>query len=121
MTDADAKSSQRVPTGMVYVPAPMPYWMRLTSYGVGMHGGLIPEPGKPASHGCIRLPKDFVPSLFQVVDVGTPVIITNAPSKRTKEETAIKPPEKNWNPSGTNGDGSVNSVTYRNGLPVSFY
>ena len=73
-----------VPEGMVYVPAPMPYWMRLTSYGIGMHGGLIPEPGKPASHGCIRLPKEFVPKLFDSVDVGTPVTITNAPSKRSQ-------------------------------------
>lgn len=121
VTDGDAKSSQRVPRGMVYVPAPMPYWMRLTSYGVGMHGGLIPEPGKPASHGCIRMPKDFVPTLFEAVVVGTPVTITHAPSKRTKEEMATKPPEKNWNPASPNRDGSVESVTYRNGLPVSYY
>lgn len=121
VTNGDAKSGQRVPKGMVYVPAPMPYWMRLTSYGVGMHGGLIPEPGKPASHGCIRMPKDFVPTLFQAVAVGTPVTITNSPSKRTHAEMAIKPPEKNWNPAGTTRDGSVESVTYRNGLPVSYY
>lgn len=120
VTNPDAKSGQRVPPGMKYVPAPMPCWMRLTSYGVGMHGGLIPEPGKPASHGCIRMPKDFVPSLFQAVGVGTPVTITNAPSRRTGEETEIKPPEKNWNPAGTNGDGSVESVTYRNGMPVNY-
>ena len=67
---------------MVYVPAPMPYWMRLTSYGIGMHGGLIPEPGKPASHGCIRMPKEFVPILFDSVVVGTPVTISHAKSKQ---------------------------------------
>lgn len=120
VTDGDAKSSDRVPAGMVYVPAPMPCWMRLTSYGVGMHGGLIPEPGKPASHGCIRMPKEFVPSLFQAVDVGTPVTITNAPSHRGKTEMDIKPPEKNWTPANTSADGSVDSVTYRNGMPVSY-
>jgi hypothetical protein len=59
----------------------MPYWMRLTSYGIGMHGGLIPEPGKPASHGCIRLPKQFVPLLYEAVDIGTPVTITRSPRK----------------------------------------
>lgn len=75
--DGDAKPSDRVPEGAVYVPAPMPYWMRLTSYGIGMHGGLIPEPGKPASHGCIRMPKEFVPILFDAVEVGTPVVITH--------------------------------------------
>jgi hypothetical protein len=81
IVDKDAKAGQKIPKGMVYVPAPMPYWMRLTSYGIGMHGGPIPEPGKPASHGCIRIPKDFVPVLFGQVEVGTPVEITHAPRK----------------------------------------
>ncbi len=81
VVNGDAKVSDKVPPGMKYVPAPMPFWMRLTSYGIGMHGGLIPEPGKPASHGCIRLPKEFVPILYDSVEVGTPVTITNAPSK----------------------------------------
>lgn len=80
VVDGDAKPSDKVPAGMKYVPAPMPFWMRLTSYGVGMHGGLIPEPGKPASHGCIRMPKEFVPILFDSVVVGTPVTITTQPS-----------------------------------------
>jgi lipoprotein-anchoring transpeptidase ErfK/SrfK len=79
VVNPDAKAGDRVPEGMIYVPAPMPYWMRLTSYGIGMHGGLIPEPGKPASHGCIRLPQQFVPVLFDSVDVGTSVTITNEP------------------------------------------
>jgi hypothetical protein len=80
VVEPDAKHTDKVPEGMVYVPAPMPYWMRLTNYGIGMHGGLIPEPGKPASHGCIRLPKEFVPVLYDLVEVGTPVTITNEPS-----------------------------------------
>jgi lipoprotein-anchoring transpeptidase ErfK/SrfK len=80
VTDGDAKPSDRVPKGMKYIAAPMPFWMRLTSYGIGMHGGLIPEPGKPASHGCIRMPKEFVPTLFDAVNVGTPVTITQARS-----------------------------------------
>lgn len=71
----DAKASSRVPKGEIYVPAPMPYWMRLTSYGIGMHAGVIPQPGEPASHGCIRLPHGFAPLLFEAVAVGTPVII----------------------------------------------
>lgn len=82
VVDGDAKPSDPVPEGMEYVAAPMPYWMRLTSYGIGMHGGFIPEPGKPASHGCIRLPKAFVPLLFDAVDVGAPVTITSAASRR---------------------------------------
>jgi hypothetical protein len=84
VVDGDAKPSDKVPEGMMYVPAPMPFWMRLTSYGIGMHGGLIPEPGKPASHGCIRMPKEFVPLLFDAAVVGTPVTITSAKSRRSE-------------------------------------
>jgi hypothetical protein len=82
VVNPDATPSTRVLTGMRYVPAPMPYWMRLTSFGIGMHGGVIPEPGKPASHGCIRMPKDFAPIVFAAVTLGTPVTITTAPSAR---------------------------------------
>ncbi len=82
VVDSDASSSDAVPEGLVYVPAPMPYWMRLTNYGIGMHGGVIPEPGRPASHGCIRLPKQFVPVLFDAVDLGTPVTISHSPARQ---------------------------------------
>ena len=116
VTDGDAKSCERVPEGMVYVPAPMPYWMRLTTYGVGMHGGLIPEPGKPASHGCIRLPKEFVRLLFNSVHEGTAVTITNAPSERGRTETGNGLPDHVW--SATGSGGGVQAVTYHNGLPV---
>jgi hypothetical protein len=119
VTDPDAKSSDRVPPGMVYVPAPMPYWMRLTSYGIGMHGGVIPEPGQPASHGCIRLPKNFVPRLFEVVSVGTPVVITNEPSIQGPFRYAAPLPEREFR-AGVVGSGGVESVTYRNGVPVSY-
>lgn len=122
VTDGDAKYNDRVPAGMTYVPAPMPYWMRLTSYGIGMHGGLIPEPGKPASHGCIRLPKEFVPLAFEAVKVGTPVTITNAPTERSIHEEELQQiPQQNWTRGASGpGGGSVESVTYRNGIPVMY-
>lgn len=69
------KYDKPVPRGAKFVFAPMPYWMRLTDYGIGMHGGYIPNPGMPASAGCIRLPQDFAPMLFEVVKLGTPVTI----------------------------------------------
>jgi lipoprotein-anchoring transpeptidase ErfK/SrfK len=75
VVDNDAKPGDPLAAGEVYVPAPMPYWMRLTAYGIGMHGGVIPEPGQPASHGCIRLPHRLAPVLFEAVRVGTPVRI----------------------------------------------
>ncbi|GAA5118495.1 L,D-transpeptidase family protein [Luteolibacter yonseiensis] len=119
VTDGDAKYNDKVPAGMVYVPAPMPYWMRLTSYGIGMHGGLIPEPGKPASHGCIRLPKEFVPLVYDVVSVGTPVVITHAPSRRSERDLESHDRQQPWT-MNRGGDGSVESVTYRNGMPIMY-
>jgi lipoprotein-anchoring transpeptidase ErfK/SrfK len=75
VTNGDATPGTRVPPGERYVPAPMPFWMRITSNGIGMHAGVIPKPGETASHGCIRLPRDFAPTLFDNVRVGTPVTI----------------------------------------------
>ncbi len=119
VTNGDASSRDKVPPGMVYKPAPMPYWMRLTSYGIGMHGGLIPDPGKPASHGCIRMPKEFVPDLFDLVKVGTPVVITQRRSGRPLPEHETHPPMRNWD--GSSGAlGGVQSVRYYQGQPVSF-
>lgn len=92
VVNSDATPGTRLPPGTVYVPAPMPYWMRITGYGIGLHGGMIPEPGKPASHGCIRMPREFVPLLFDVVDVGTPVTITGGPSKHHPAMESLPPP-----------------------------
>lgn len=78
----DAKVTSPVGAGETYVPAPMPFWMRLTNYGIGMHAGVIPRPGETASHGCIRLPKEFAPILFDSIQVGTPVSISNRPAEQ---------------------------------------
>jgi lipoprotein-anchoring transpeptidase ErfK/SrfK len=75
VTNGDAKPSTKVPPGQKYMAAPMPYWQRITGYGIGMHAGVIPKPGETASHGCIRMPKEFAPVLFSVTKVGTPVTI----------------------------------------------
>jgi lipoprotein-anchoring transpeptidase ErfK/SrfK len=75
--DSDARAGREpVPPGGRWVGAPMPYWMRLTGYGMGLHAGHIPNPGYPASHGCIRLPPEMAEILHNVVVVGTPVTIT---------------------------------------------
>lgn len=120
VTNSDARSRDKVPEGMTYVPAPMPFWMRLTSYGVGMHGGVIPQPGEPASHGCIRIPKDFVPTLYDAVVVGTPVVITHAPSMRGPQGPSYQVPQEVWNPGAGIGAGGVQSVRYRDGVPVYY-
>lgn len=72
--DADVRKDKPPPGGK-FIYAPMPYWMRLTRWGIGMHAGVIPQPGTPASHGCIRLPEVFAAQLFERVKIGTPVRI----------------------------------------------
>ncbi len=59
------------PSGTHYVGAPMAYFCRLTNNGVGMHVGILP--GYPASHGCIRLPAEIAPLIYEKVKVGTRV------------------------------------------------
>lgn len=82
--DADT-TRDAVPEGGKFVGAPMPYWMRLTNTGVGLHIGYVP--GRPASHGCIRLPRPVAPVLFEKVKVGTPVVIA--------EKAPVLAPKKN--------------------------
>jgi lipoprotein-anchoring transpeptidase ErfK/SrfK len=56
-----------------YDNAPMPFMQRIDQYGIALHAGH--NPGRPASHGCVRLPSKFAAKLFQVTRVGTPVMI----------------------------------------------
>jgi lipoprotein-anchoring transpeptidase ErfK/SrfK len=58
-----------------FLGAKMPYWMRLTNNGIGMHAGPIPHPGSPASHGCIRLPYDMAQRIYEAAPSGTRVTI----------------------------------------------
>ena len=61
-----------------YDNAPMPYMQRLTWYGVALHAGNLP--GYPASHGCIRLPRDFAKLLYGLSSLGMTVVISNQPT-----------------------------------------
>lgn len=64
-----------IPSGSRFEGAEMPFFLRLTYDGIGLHAGAIPRPGHPASHGCIRLPKKLAQTLFSQVSVGTAVTI----------------------------------------------
>ena len=66
---------QMMHRSITYDNAPMPYMQRLTSKGVAIHGGDLP--GYAASHGCIRLPKEFAKQLYAITEIGTPVMITD--------------------------------------------
>ena len=52
----------------------MPYWMRLTWDGVGMHVGEFPKRQR-SSFGCIRVHEDAQPLIYAKTVVGTPVRI----------------------------------------------
>jgi hypothetical protein len=59
----------------IYSNAPMPFMQRLTWSGIALHEGVVPN--YPASHGCIRLPKAFATSLYQLTRTGAHVIVTD--------------------------------------------
>jgi L,D-transpeptidase-like protein len=86
------KLGHRTPTGVfkilqkdknhhssTYNNAPMPYMNRLTWSGVALHAGNLP--GYPASHGCVRLPKQFAERLFGVTKLGMTVVIADDKSQ----------------------------------------
>lgn len=53
---------------------PMPYFLRLSFSEYGIHQGF--NPGRPASHGCIRVGKETVAkALFEATPIGTLVTI----------------------------------------------
>jgi hypothetical protein len=60
----------------LYNDASMPFTERLTWSGVALHAGNLP--GYPDSHGCVHLPLAFSKLLFQITQLGTPVIIADA-------------------------------------------
>lgn len=123
-----------------YHHAPMPYMQRLTWAGVAMHAGDLP--GYPASHGCIRLPREFAKKLYSLTERGTTVIVVDEKSSEptfavhpgilltTEEMKAdVIPPLEGkfeWNPERS-ADGPITILAsgadktvyvYRNGIPI---
>ena len=79
LVNSDFKQGRDLlPPGGRFDAAKMPYFMRLTNDGVGMHIGPIPRPGRRASHGCIRLPSKFAGTIYRNVALGTPVTIVGS-------------------------------------------
>jgi lipoprotein-anchoring transpeptidase ErfK/SrfK len=56
-----------------YDNAPMPFMQMYDAKGIAFHAG--PNPGYPASHGCVRLPLKFAERLYGLTQVGTKVVI----------------------------------------------
>lgn len=53
----------------------MPFFMRLNCSAIGLHSGYVT--GRPASHGCIRLPYDKAQKFFGICRVGDEVQIVH--------------------------------------------
>jgi len=71
----------------LYNNAPMPFMQRLTWDGIALHAGQIP--GRPASHGCVRLPLEFARHLFGATQMGGRVhIIDSSPDAATALQVA---------------------------------
>src|SRR6266516_1525418 len=65
-------------TSSIYKGAEMPYMERVTWGRIALHAGDLP--GYPDSHGCVRLPLEFLKLLFGVTMKGATVIIADTHS-----------------------------------------
>jgi lipoprotein-anchoring transpeptidase ErfK/SrfK len=86
VVNANATPSSPVPRDGHYQAAPMPYFMEF-SPAIGMHAGYLP--GYPASHGCVRMPRDMAVLFFERVQVGTPVTVIGSTDNLTRVRMAI--------------------------------
>ena len=64
--------------------APMPYMRRLTGGGVALHAGHVT--GRPASHGCIRLPRSFAKRLYNLTDFSSTTVVVTEKKARSSDE-----------------------------------
>jgi lipoprotein-anchoring transpeptidase ErfK/SrfK len=83
---SNATPGTYVPPGFHYRPAPMPYYMEFSS-AIGMHAGYLP--GYPASHGCVRMPRDLAERFFERVKIRTPVTVSGSAQNLTSVRQAI--------------------------------
>jgi lipoprotein-anchoring transpeptidase ErfK/SrfK len=86
IVNPNATPGSYVPRGCHYMAAPMPYFMEFRKY-VGLHAGYLP--GYPASHGCVRMPKDLAAEFFARVQIGTPVKVIGNSRNVTRVRRAI--------------------------------
>jgi lipoprotein-anchoring transpeptidase ErfK/SrfK len=122
IVNSSATPASYVPPGCRYRPAPMPYFMEFRKY-VGMHAGYLP--GYPASHGCVRMPRDLAAEFFARVQIGTPVKVVGSARNVTRVRRAIpiiQPGDsrfaKEFNDSGQSFGKTGISVRVRRAIPV---
>lgn len=68
----------------IYSGAPMPYMQRLTWTGIAIHAGRLP--GYPASHGCIRLPREFARALYGLTRASATTVVIANDALRTDDQ-----------------------------------
>ena len=67
-----------VPEGSEYEGIAMPYWMRLTWYGIGMHVGEFNKRAR-ASFGCVRVVDEAQEKIYRKTMLGTEVeVVANS-------------------------------------------
>ena len=69
----------KVPPGLEFVKAPMRYYVQFQP-AIGLHAGFLP--GRPDSHGCVRMPQEYAVAFFQAATLGTPVKVYGSPQPR---------------------------------------
>jgi L,D-transpeptidase catalytic domain len=118
IVNPNATPGSYVPRGCHYEPAPMPYFMEFSKY-VGMHAGYLP--GYPASHGCVRMPRDLAAEFYERVHVGTPVKVIGSSRNVTRVRRAIpivQPGDSRYATAFMYGSAG-NSVLVRKAIPVA--
>ena len=90
VVNSNATPRSHVPRDGHHQPAPIPYFMEF-SPAVRMHAGYLP--GYPASHGCVRNPRDLAALFFERVQIGTPVTVVGSRDNlaRVRRATSIFP------------------------------
>jgi lipoprotein-anchoring transpeptidase ErfK/SrfK len=86
VVNSNATPGSYVPLGGHYRPAPMPYYMEFYP-GLGMHAGYLP--GYPASHGCVRMPRDLAVRFFERVHVGMRVDVIGSTKNVARVRRAL--------------------------------
>jgi L,D-transpeptidase catalytic domain len=114
----NATPGSHIPPGCHYTPAPMPYFMEFSKY-VGMHAGFLP--GYPASHGCVRMPRDLAAEFFARVHVGTPVKVIGSSRNVTRLRRAISIIQPGNSAYATAFSDARNSVRSRTAQHQSFF
>lgn len=72
----DADIDMKVPSGLEFVKAPMRYYVQFQP-AIGLHAGFLP--GRPDSHGCVRMPQEYAVAFFQAATPGMPVRVYGSP------------------------------------------